>query len=47
MGKKAIYTDCENEIPDLLEMAAGRAYMKEIYSPSARAEAWQVKFWLQ
>lgn len=47
MAKKAIYTDAENDIPDLLEMAAGRAYMKEIYSPSARAEAWQVKFWLQ
>ena len=47
MGKKAIYTDAENDIPDLLELAAGRAYMKEVYSPSARAEAWQVKFWMQ
>lgn len=45
-NKIAKYYD-DNEVPDLLEMAAGASYVKQLYSKSAAYDKWQYHFWMQ
>lgn len=45
MTKKAMYIE-PDEIPDYLDVAAGRRHMQELYAASTVAEAAQVRFWL-
>ena len=47
MGNKIAKYYADDELPDLLEVAAGAAYMKEVHSKDAAYDRWQYKFWMQ
>lgn len=47
MGNKVAKYYDDNEVPELLDMAAGASYMRQVHTGDERYEMWQYRFWMQ
>lgn len=47
MGQKVAKYYDDTEVPELLDMAAGASYMRQVHARDERYETWQYRFWMQ